>query len=128
MSIPRSTDILSVSDAEQLSPFGSVSITKHIAAQLPCCPLSGRPECHGVTLNSCLESVERPHPREHQCAARMPGELRHEMGLAAAVEGLPVGRIAGAFARRFRTVHVELEVISEDIFADERGECARLCP
>ncbi|HUK08621.1 MAG TPA: NAD-dependent epimerase/dehydratase family protein [Stellaceae bacterium] len=45
--------------------------------------------------------------------------------IGAAIEGLPVGRIARAFARRFRTKNAEPEIISNDVIAEELGEWAR---
>jgi len=53
--------------------------------------------------------------------ASAPGETY----LGAAIEGLPVGRIARIFARRFGTRHLDPEVISEDQIAAELGEWAR---
>ena len=48
-----------------------------------------------------------------------------ETYLGAAIDGLPVGRIARAFARRFGTPPTEPEVISADNVAAELGEWAR---
>jgi nucleoside-diphosphate-sugar epimerase len=45
--------------------------------------------------------------------------------IGAAIDGLAVGRIARAFARRFRTIHQEPEIISADAIAAELGEWAR---
>jgi nucleoside-diphosphate-sugar epimerase len=45
--------------------------------------------------------------------------------IGAAVEALPVGRIARAFAKRFGTPQVESQVISPDAIAAELGEWAR---
>ena len=45
--------------------------------------------------------------------------------IGAAIEGLPVGRIARAFARRFKTKNAEPEIISDDVIAEELGEWAR---
>jgi len=48
-----------------------------------------------------------------------------ESYIGAAVEGLPVGRIARAFARRFNAKHETPEIISVDAIAAELGEWAR---
>ena len=45
--------------------------------------------------------------------------------LGAAIEGLAVGRIARAFARRFGTRHPEPQTVSTDDMAAELGEWAR---
>lgn len=45
--------------------------------------------------------------------------------IGAAIDGLAVGRIAQAFARRFRTNHQEPQIISADAIAAELGEWAR---
>jgi nucleoside-diphosphate-sugar epimerase len=45
--------------------------------------------------------------------------------LGAAIEGLAVGRIARAFAKRFGTRHHEPQIISTDAIAAELGEWAR---
>jgi nucleoside-diphosphate-sugar epimerase len=45
--------------------------------------------------------------------------------IGAAIDGLAVGRIARAFARRFRTRHQEPQIISADAIAAELGEWAR---
>ena len=45
--------------------------------------------------------------------------------IGAAIDGLAVGRIAHAFARRFRTSHQEPQIISADAIAAELGEWAR---
>jgi nucleoside-diphosphate-sugar epimerase len=45
--------------------------------------------------------------------------------IGAAVEGLPVGRIARAFARRYGSGRLEPEIISADAIAAECGEWAR---
>jgi nucleoside-diphosphate-sugar epimerase len=45
--------------------------------------------------------------------------------IGVAIDAFPVGRIARAFARRFRTPRIEPEIISADVIADERGEWAR---
>ena len=45
--------------------------------------------------------------------------------IGAGIDGLAVGRIARAFARRFRTSHQEPEIISADAIAAELGEWAR---
>jgi hypothetical protein len=42
----------------------------------------------------------------------------------AAIEGLAVGRIARAFARRFGTRHPEPEIVATDAIARELGEWA----
>ncbi|MEA2909532.1 MAG: hypothetical protein QOJ15_1613 [Bradyrhizobium sp.] len=44
--------------------------------------------------------------------------------LGAAIEGLAVGRIARAFARRFGTRHPEPEIAATDAIASELGEWA----
>jgi nucleoside-diphosphate-sugar epimerase len=49
----------------------------------------------------------------------------HESYLGAAIEGMPVGRIARAFARAFNTADPEPEVITADAIAAELGEWAR---
>jgi nucleoside-diphosphate-sugar epimerase len=48
-----------------------------------------------------------------------------ESYLGVAVDGLAVGRIARAYARRFRTPHADPEVISADDIAAELGSWAR---
>jgi nucleoside-diphosphate-sugar epimerase len=45
--------------------------------------------------------------------------------IGAAIAGLPVGRVARAFARRFGTPHQEPRIISTDAIAAEVGEWAR---
>jgi nucleoside-diphosphate-sugar epimerase len=45
--------------------------------------------------------------------------------MGVAIDAFPVGRIARAFARRFRTPHVAPEIISVDVIAGERGDWAR---
>ena len=50
-----------------------------------------------------------------------PGEAY----LGAAIDGMPVGRIARAYARRFGTRHLDPDIISEDQVAAELGEWAR---
>jgi nucleoside-diphosphate-sugar epimerase len=45
--------------------------------------------------------------------------------IGAAIDGLAVGRIAQAFARRFRTTHQEPRIVSADAIAAELGEWAR---
>jgi nucleoside-diphosphate-sugar epimerase len=45
--------------------------------------------------------------------------------IGAAIDGLAVGRIARAFARRFRTTDQEPQIISADAIAAELGEWAR---
>jgi nucleoside-diphosphate-sugar epimerase len=45
--------------------------------------------------------------------------------IGAGIDGLAVGRIARAFARRFRTSHQEPQIISPDAIAAELGEWAR---
>ena len=45
--------------------------------------------------------------------------------IGAGIDGLAVGRIARAFAMRFRTIHQEPEIISADAIAAELGEWAR---
>jgi nucleoside-diphosphate-sugar epimerase len=45
--------------------------------------------------------------------------------IGAAVDGLAVGRIARAFARRFRTMRLEPRIVSADAIATELGEWAR---
>ena len=47
-----------------------------------------------------------------------------ETDIGAAIDALPVGRIARAFARRFGTANPDPEVISEDDIAAELGEWA----
>ena len=44
--------------------------------------------------------------------------------IGAAIEGLAVGRIARAFARRFGTRHQEPQIVSADAIAAELGEWA----
>ena len=56
-------------------------------------------------------ALERSNPREEY--------------IGAAIDALPVGRIARAFARRFGTPSGEPEVITEDAIAAELGEWAR---
>jgi len=48
-----------------------------------------------------------------------------ETYIGAAIDAMPVGRIARAFARRFGTRNLDPEVISEDEIAAELGEWAR---
>lgn len=50
-----------------------------------------------------------------------------ETYIGAAIDGMAVGRIARAFAQRFRTPHPDPEVISPDQAAAELGEWARGC-
>lgn len=45
--------------------------------------------------------------------------------MGVAIDAFPVGRIARAFARRFRTPHIAPEIISVDVIAGERGDWAR---
>jgi nucleoside-diphosphate-sugar epimerase len=45
--------------------------------------------------------------------------------IGAAIEGLPVGRIARAFARRYRTGHEAPQIVTVDAIAAELGERAR---
>jgi len=45
--------------------------------------------------------------------------------IGAAIEGIPVGRVARAFARRYCTKHPEPEIISEGQIAAELGDWAR---
>jgi nucleoside-diphosphate-sugar epimerase len=45
--------------------------------------------------------------------------------IGSAVEGLAVGRIARAFAKRFGTRHLEPQIVSADAIATELGEWAR---
>jgi nucleoside-diphosphate-sugar epimerase len=45
--------------------------------------------------------------------------------IGAAIDGLAVGRIAQAFARRFHTTHQEPQIVSADAIAAELGEWAR---
>lgn len=49
----------------------------------------------------------------------------HSSYIGAAIDGLAVGRIARAFARRFATRHHEPEIISCDAIAAELGDWAR---
>lgn len=48
-----------------------------------------------------------------------------ESYIAAAIDGMAVGRIARAFARRFHTPRADPEIISADALAAEFGEWAR---
>ena len=48
-----------------------------------------------------------------------------ESYIGAAIEGLPVGRIARAFARRFGAKHDTPAIVSVDAIATELGEWAR---
>jgi nucleoside-diphosphate-sugar epimerase len=48
-----------------------------------------------------------------------------ESYIGAAIEGFPVGRIARAFARRYRTGHDAPEIVTVDAIAAELGEWAR---
>jgi nucleoside-diphosphate-sugar epimerase len=48
-----------------------------------------------------------------------------ESYIGAAIEGMPVGRIARAYARRFGTRQADPEIISHDQIAAEFGEWAR---
>ena len=45
--------------------------------------------------------------------------------IGAGIDGLAVGRIARAYAKRFRTIHQEPQIISPDAIAAELGEWAR---
>jgi nucleoside-diphosphate-sugar epimerase len=45
--------------------------------------------------------------------------------IGASIEGLAVGRIARAFANRFRTRHQQPQIVSSDAIAAELGEWAR---
>jgi nucleoside-diphosphate-sugar epimerase len=55
----------------------------------------------------------------------LEGSAPRETYIGAAIDGLPVGRIARAFARRFGTRRRDPEVISADLIAAELGEWAR---
>jgi nucleoside-diphosphate-sugar epimerase len=55
----------------------------------------------------------------------LEGSAPRESYLGAAIEGMPVGRIARAYARRFGTHYPDPEVISADQIAAELGEWAR---
>jgi len=55
----------------------------------------------------------------------LEGSAPGECYIGAAIEGLSVGRIARAYARRFGTRRPDPEVISADQIAAELGEWAR---
>jgi nucleoside-diphosphate-sugar epimerase len=75
------------------------------------------------------ESVRWPLVHSHDLAALYRLALERsdprESYLGAAIEGLPGGRIARAFAKRFRTSDPEPEVVTADAIAMELGEWAR---
>jgi nucleoside-diphosphate-sugar epimerase len=75
------------------------------------------------------ESVHWPLVHSHDLAVLYRLALERsdprESYLGAAIEGMTVGRIARAFAKRFRTSDSEPEVISADTIAAELGEWAR---
>jgi nucleoside-diphosphate-sugar epimerase len=75
------------------------------------------------------ESVHWPLVHSHDLAVLYRLALERsdprESYLGAAIEGTTVGRIARAFAKRFRTSDSEPEVISADTIAAELGEWAR---
>jgi nucleoside-diphosphate-sugar epimerase len=75
------------------------------------------------------ESVRWPLVHSHDLAVLYRLALERseprESYLGAAIEGLPVGDIARAFAKRFRTSDPEPEVVTADAIALELGEWAR---
>jgi nucleoside-diphosphate-sugar epimerase len=75
------------------------------------------------------ESVRWPLVHRHDLAELYALALEQAPArssyIGAAVEGLSVGRIARAFARRFKTKKAEPEVVSADVIAEELGEWAR---
>jgi nucleoside-diphosphate-sugar epimerase len=75
------------------------------------------------------ESVHWPLERHDDLAALYALALESAPSrstyMGVAIDAFPVGRIARAFARRFRTPHIEPEIISVDVIADERGDWAR---
>jgi nucleoside-diphosphate-sugar epimerase len=75
------------------------------------------------------ESVRWPLVHCEDLAALYVLALEHAPArssyLGVAMEGLPVGRIARAFASQFNTPNVEPEIISPDMTAAELGEWAR---
>jgi nucleoside-diphosphate-sugar epimerase len=96
----------------------------------------------GVFRRFCHEAIERPAVRVvgselvHWPLVRLDDlAALYALALESApsgstyigvtIDAFPVGRIARAFARRFRTPQVEPEIISVDVIADERGDWAR---
>ncbi len=75
------------------------------------------------------ESVRWPLVHSHDLAMLYRLALERsdprESYLGAAIESLPVGRIARAFAKRFKASNPEPEVISADTIASELGDWAR---
>lgn len=55
----------------------------------------------------------------------LEGSVPGESYIGAAIEGLPVGRIARAYARRYGTRRIDPQIISADQIAAELGEWAR---
>jgi len=55
----------------------------------------------------------------------LEGSASGEAYIGAAIEGMPVGRLARAFAQRFNTPSLEPEIISEEQIAAELGEWGR---
>jgi nucleoside-diphosphate-sugar epimerase len=75
------------------------------------------------------ENVRWPLVHSHDLAVLYRLALEHsaprESYLGAAIEGLPVGRLARAFAKRFNLPDREPEAIGADTIAAELGEWAR---
>lgn len=75
------------------------------------------------------ESVHWPLVRHDDLAALYALALEsapsRSIYMGVAIDAFPVGRIARAFARRFRTPHIEPKIISVDVIAAERGDWAR---
>lgn len=55
----------------------------------------------------------------------LEGSAPGESYIGASIKGMPVGRIARAYARRFGTRHLDPEAISADQICAELGEWAR---
>jgi nucleoside-diphosphate-sugar epimerase len=75
------------------------------------------------------ESVRWPLVRNDDLAVlyalALEGAPSRSTYMGVAIDAFPVGRIARAFARRFRTPHIAPEIISVDVIASERGDWAR---
>lgn len=75
------------------------------------------------------ESVHWPLVRNDDLAALYALALESAPSgstyMGVSIDAFPVGRIARAFARRFRTPCIEPEIISADVIADECGDWAR---
>ena len=92
----------------------------------PLRPRCGRARCgpRGGQRGGALAARARRRPCESLCPCARACAGAIEL-YRRRIDGLAVGRIARAFARRFRTTHQEPQIISTDAIAAELGEWAR---